>query len=92
MDEAVDHCDSMAVRLSFDLRDQSLSIFQNGIAGWADFESQCVVTGFHIIQVTAKEENRRLSPEARLKWQELALQEWVNERRETSEIEITALK
>ncbi len=56
--------------------------------------SQVIETsiGFHIIQVTAKEENRRLSPEARLIWQELALQEWVNERRGTSEIEISALE
>jgi peptidyl-prolyl cis-trans isomerase C len=56
--------------------------------------SQVIETsiGFHILQVTAIEENRRLSPEARLIWQELALQEWVNERRETSEIEISALE
>ena len=47
--------------------------------------------GYHIIQVTAIDEERRLSPDARLIWQELALRDWVNQHREDSDIEILAL-
>lgn len=47
--------------------------------------------GYHIIQVIAIEDERRLSPDARLIWQELALRDWVNQRREESNIEILAL-
>ena len=56
--------------------------------------SQVIETsvGYHIIQVVAVEDERRLSPAARLIWQELALREWVNLRREASNIEIFALE
>ena len=56
--------------------------------------SQVIETsvGYHIIQVVAVEDERRLSPAARLIWQELALREWVNLRREVSNIEIFALE
>lgn len=50
--------------------------------------SQVIETsvGYHIIQVVDRDEDRPLSPEARLVWQEKALQEWVENRREQSEI------
>lgn len=44
--------------------------------------------GFHIIQVIERDTNRPLSPEARLIWQEHALQEWVAMKREESTIVI----
>lgn len=52
--------------------------------------SQVIETsvGYHIIQVVERDEDRKLSPEARLIWQEKALQEWVDNRREQSEIVI----
>ena len=52
--------------------------------------SQVIETsvGYHIIQVVAIEDERRLSPAARLIWQELALRDWVDLRREASNIEI----
>ncbi|MBK5108600.1 MAG: peptidylprolyl isomerase [Anaerolineales bacterium] len=51
--------------------------------------SQVIETsvGYHIIQVVAIEDERRLSPAARLIWQELALRDWVDLRREVSNIE-----
>ncbi len=48
--------------------------------------------GYHIIQVVAVEDEHRLSPDARLIWQELALRDWVSLRREVSNIEIIALE
>jgi peptidyl-prolyl cis-trans isomerase C len=56
--------------------------------------SQVIETsvGYHIIQVVAVEDERRLSPAARIIWQELALREWVNLRREVSNIEIFTLE
>jgi parvulin-like peptidyl-prolyl isomerase len=50
--------------------------------------SQVIETsvGYHIIQVVDRDQNRPLSPEARLIWQEIALQEWVANQREQSEI------
>lgn len=56
--------------------------------------SQVIETsvGYHIIQVVAVEDERRMSPAARLIWQELALRDWVNLRREVSNIEIFALE
>ncbi len=56
--------------------------------------SQVIETsvGYHIIQVVAIEDERRLSPDARLIWQELALRDWVSLRREVSNIEILALE
>ena len=56
--------------------------------------SQVIETlvGYHIIQVVAVEDERRLSPAARLIWQELALREWMDLRREVSNIEIFALE
>ena len=52
--------------------------------------SQVIETsvGYHIIQVVAIEDERRLSPAARLIWQELALRDWVDLRREASNIEM----
>jgi len=52
--------------------------------------SQVIETsvGYHIIQVVAIEDDRRLNPAARLIWQELALRDWVELRREVSNIEI----
>jgi peptidyl-prolyl cis-trans isomerase C len=52
--------------------------------------SQVIETsvGFHIIQVIERDTNRPLSPEARLIWQEHALQEWVAIKREESTIVI----
>ncbi|MGB7095170.1 MAG: peptidylprolyl isomerase [Anaerolineales bacterium] len=56
--------------------------------------SQVIETsvGFHIIQVVAIENDRLLSPEARLLRQEQAIRDWVALRRETSNIEILALE
>ena len=53
--------------------------------------SQVIETsvGYHIIQVVAIEDERRLSPAARLIWQELALRDWVDLQREVSNIEMT---
>lgn len=42
--------------------------------------------GYHIIQVVEKDPNRPLSPEARMVWQEKALQDWVALQREQSDI------
>jgi len=52
--------------------------------------SQVIETsvGYHIIQVVAIEDERRFSPAARLIWQELALRDWVDLRREASNIEM----
>ena len=52
--------------------------------------SQVIETsvGYHIIQVLAVEDERRLNPAARLIWQELALRDWVSLRRDVSNIEI----
>lgn len=52
--------------------------------------SQVIETsvGFHIIQVMERESDRPLSPEARLVWQERALQDWVAMQREESNIVI----
>jgi parvulin-like peptidyl-prolyl isomerase len=44
--------------------------------------------GYHIIQVVEKDPNRRLSPEARLVWQETAIRDWVAQKREQSDIVI----
>ena len=56
--------------------------------------SQVIETsvGYHIVQVLEIEDERSLSPDARLIWQELALRDWVNLRREVSNIEILALE
>jgi peptidyl-prolyl cis-trans isomerase C len=50
--------------------------------------SQVIETsvGYHIIMVVEKEMDRRLSPEARLVWQEKALRDWVAMQREQSNI------
>ena len=48
--------------------------------------------GYHIIQVVAIEDEKRLDPTARLLWQELSLQDWVNLRRDVSDIEIVGLE
>jgi peptidyl-prolyl cis-trans isomerase C len=52
--------------------------------------SQVIETsvGFHIIQVMERESDRPLSPEARLVWQERALQDWVAMQREESNVVI----
>jgi hypothetical protein len=52
--------------------------------------SQVIETsvGYHIIQVVDRDQDRLLSPEARLIWQENALQEWVQGKREQSQIVI----
>jgi parvulin-like peptidyl-prolyl isomerase len=42
--------------------------------------------GFHIIQVVERDQDRPLSPEARLVWKEKALQEWMAIQREKSDI------
>ena len=56
--------------------------------------SQVIETsvGYHIVQVLEIEDERSLSPDASLIWQELALRDWVNLRREVSNIEILALE
>lgn len=56
--------------------------------------SQVIETsvGFHIIQVVEKDLDHRLSPEARLIWQEVALRDWVAMQREQSEIIIVSLQ
>ena len=52
--------------------------------------SQVIETsvGFHIIQVVERDPDRPLSPEARLVWKEMALQEWMSMQREKSDIVI----
>ncbi len=52
--------------------------------------SQVIETsvGFHIIQVVERDPDHPLSPEARLVWQEKALQEWMAMQREHSDIVI----
>lgn len=54
--------------------------------------SQVIETsvGFHIIQVVEKDLDRRLSPEAFLIWQEIALRDWVAMQREQSDIIIVS--
>ena len=44
--------------------------------------------GYHIIQVIERDLNRPLSPEARLLWQEKALQDWIAQRRSRADIEV----
>jgi peptidyl-prolyl cis-trans isomerase C len=44
--------------------------------------------GFHIIQIIAREPARVLSPEARRVLQHKAIQEWVNQQREASKVEV----
>ena len=48
--------------------------------------------GYHIIRVLEFDQNRRLNPDARLIWQELALKDWINQQREASNIEVFALE
>lgn len=50
--------------------------------------SQVIETsvGFHIIQVIERDSDRPLSPDARLVWQENALQQWIAQQREESTI------
>jgi len=45
-------------------------------------------TGFHILQVLERDPQRALSPDARLVLQQRALQDWLVEQREQSEIQI----
>ena len=54
--------------------------------------SQVIETsvGFHIIQVVEKDLDHRLSPEAYLIWQEIALRDWVAMQREQSDIIIVS--
>lgn len=56
--------------------------------------SQVIETsvGFHIIQVVDRDEDRPLTPEARLMWRENALKDWVANRREQSQIVILILQ
>ncbi len=56
--------------------------------------SQVIETsvGFHIIQVVEKDLDHRLSPEAFLIWQEIALRDWVAMQREQSDIIIVSLQ
>jgi peptidyl-prolyl cis-trans isomerase C len=44
--------------------------------------------GFHILQVIEKESQRTLTPDARLKLQLLAIQDWLSQRRSESSIEV----
>lgn len=44
--------------------------------------------GYHIIQVIERDPNRPLSPEARLIWQEKALQDWIAMRRSQADIQV----
>lgn len=44
--------------------------------------------GFHILKVIEREDQRPLSPDARLVLQERALQDWLDERRSQSEIQV----
>lgn len=44
--------------------------------------------GFHILQVIERDPDRLLDPDARLVWQEKALQEWIETQRSQSEIVI----
>ena len=55
-----------------------------------DEYSQVIETslGFHILQVIEHDPQRPLDPEARLVWQEKALQGWLEAQRKQSEIEI----
>lgn len=56
--------------------------------------SQVIETsvGYHIVQVVEIDEDRRLAPDARLIWQEMALHDWVDLRRESSNIEVLTLE
>jgi hypothetical protein len=56
--------------------------------------SQVIETsvGYHIIRVLEFDQNRRLNPDARLVWQELALKDWINQQREASNNEVFALE
>jgi hypothetical protein len=56
--------------------------------------SQVIETsvGYHVIRVLEFDQNRRLNPDARLVWQELALKDWINQQREASNIEVFALE
>lgn len=56
--------------------------------------SQVIETsvGYHIIQVVEVDEEHRLSPAARLIWQEIALRDWLDQRRSESQIEIFTLE
>jgi len=45
--------------------------------------------GFHILRVLERESNRPLSPDALLKLQEQALQDWLNQQRAQSQITLT---
>ena len=55
--------------------------------------SQVIETsvGYHIIQVVETDEEHRLSPAALLIWHEIALRDWLDQRRNESEIEIFSL-
>jgi len=44
--------------------------------------------GFHIVEMLERETQRPLEPDAKLVWQERALQEWLEEHQNESEIEI----
>lgn len=44
--------------------------------------------GYHIIQVVERDLDRPLSPDARLIWQEKALQEWIATRRSQADIQV----
>jgi hypothetical protein len=56
--------------------------------------SQVIETsvGYHIIQVVEVDEEHRLSPAARLIWQEIALRDWLDQRRNESDIEIFTIE
>jgi len=56
--------------------------------------SQVIETsvGYHIIQVVAVDDERRLSPAAGLIWQEHALRDWISLQRELSNIQIFTLE
>jgi parvulin-like peptidyl-prolyl isomerase len=55
-----------------------------------DEYSQVIETslGFHILQVIERDPQRPLDPEARLVWQEKALQDWLEAQQKQSDIEI----
>lgn len=56
--------------------------------------SQVIETsvGYHIIQVVERDDEHRLSPPARLIWQEIALRDWLDQRRNESDIEIFTIE
>lgn len=56
--------------------------------------SQVIETsvGYHIIQVVERDDEHRLSPAARLIWQEIALRDWLDQRRNESDIEIFTIE